>query len=165
MGRKLSGRCKQEVILKRQLHPERKYVIIHTEIPLVAWYYPDTKKSASHIYHGDLMEKRTFKNRRTKQICLVTIKTYRARVIEKLLRIPGKKRKNVAFLGFWHSFWHGMVKWGWTATKDVSEQNWCDRATLQELWWDRSHKKGRGNRHQQEPGVSGWGPCNFDPRE
>ena len=36
MERKLSGRCKQEVILKRQLHPERKYVIILTEIPLVA---------------------------------------------------------------------------------------------------------------------------------
>ena len=34
-GRKLSGRCKQEVILKRQLHSERKYVIILTEIPLV----------------------------------------------------------------------------------------------------------------------------------
>lgn len=83
MGRKLSGRCKQEVILKRQLHHERKYVIILTEIPLVARYYPDTKKSASHIYHGDLMEKRTFKNRHTKQICLVMIKTYRAGVKKK----------------------------------------------------------------------------------
>ena len=55
--------------------------IILPEIPLVAWYYPDTKKSASHIYHGNLMEKWTSPNSITKQIRLVRIWTYRARVI------------------------------------------------------------------------------------
>ena len=102
MGRKLSGRCKQEVILKRQLLPERKYVIILTEIPLVAWYYPDTKKSASHIYHGNLMEKWTSKDRHTKQNCLVKKWTYRARVIERSFKIPGEKRFSVSSRGFWH---------------------------------------------------------------
>ena len=45
--------------------------IILPEIPLVACYYPDTKKSASHIYHSNLMEKQATKNSLTKQICLV----------------------------------------------------------------------------------------------
>ena len=55
---------------------------IKREIPLVAWYYPDTKKSASHIHHSNLMEKWTSKDRYTKQICLSAIWTYRARIME-----------------------------------------------------------------------------------
>ena len=46
----------------------------------------------------------------TKQICLVKKQTYRARVIEKLLRIPGKKRKNVAFLGFCFLVENGKIR-------------------------------------------------------
>ena len=46
------------------------------------WYYPDTKKSASHIHHSNLMEKQPTKDRFTKQICLVKNWTYRARVMD-----------------------------------------------------------------------------------
>ena len=83
--------------------------IILPEIPLVAWYYPDTKKSASHIYHSNFMEKWTSKDRWTKQICLVKIQTYRARIMEYFkdkrcydLKIPE--------IGRVTSFWHHLCQ-------------------------------------------------------
>ena len=42
--------------MKGGLHNLKSTAIILTEIPLAMRYYPDTKKSASRIYHGNLME-------------------------------------------------------------------------------------------------------------
>ena len=78
---------KRDIDKAKNLKMRKESIIILTEIPLVVWYYRDTKKSASHIYHGNLMEKWTSKDRYTKQICLVTIWTYRARVICKSWKV------------------------------------------------------------------------------
>ena len=69
------------------------------------WYYPDTKKSASRIYHGNLMEKWTAEDRYTKQIRLVSIWTYRARIMEYLknkLVYDWKMSKNRLLTSLWH---------------------------------------------------------------
>ena len=73
---------KMEFAEKITKEPEVKIKKANSWLDRIAWYYPDTKKSASRIYHGNLMEKWTSKNRYTKQICLVKNWTYRARVME-----------------------------------------------------------------------------------
>lgn len=73
---------KMEFAEKITKEPEVKIKKANSWLDRIAWYYPDTKKSASRIYHGNLMKKWTSKDRRTKQICLAKIRTYRARVIE-----------------------------------------------------------------------------------
>ena len=62
---------KMEFAEKITKEPEVKIKKANSWLDRIAWYYPDTKKSASHIYHNNLMEKWTSKNRHTKQICLV----------------------------------------------------------------------------------------------
>ena len=79
---------KMEFAEKITKEPEVKIKKANSWLDRIAWYYPDTKKSASHIYHSNLMEKWTSKDRYTKQICLVAIWTYRARIMkyEKIYR-------------------------------------------------------------------------------